>query len=519
MTLQRLLRFFLIRRYGQIITMLSVTLLAGEFLNGLLFLPLFSLCAEGDCTEGDDTGNPEEDTDISSSPGTCACCESSCSDCCECGSTDGTPTPSSPFLCTWNGKEFVFENDVVVAPRSFHSSPETGKAAYGAKRISDTYFIKNAKDVDGMIRLALKEIEPEETFIDRIALERVVYRNDFFLASNPSHSGAYLLKKKEAANHRGIETIELRRGGVAETGISNTYDIEGRETTLEENETIEMRATVSERTAPFVLISSRYRDWVAGAIAELESGGKKQALHSPMQVMRTGALIVMAALLWVGVGSARQAEATADQAGINTLTSHFGYRTAHADAKSLLVDYFNWTEHTFVRADVVQPRAHTKTLEALPLPTAAIGDDGSIIVRVTATKRHTVDFLSLFVPQEVKTDQELPKETLTLAKAHHNRLDGDLTETLTKNTPGTYTHLIPGDVLELSFATGVHNVDSDTESILRITLDGFYTRLSEDSKALAGNWVSKLDEDARAHLEGMYSLRDYHLSNRQSVKI
>jgi hypothetical protein len=522
MTLQQALYSFCVGRYGRMILAVSAGLLAGDISHGLLFLPLFALCAGGsDCgCAGGGTGEGTGGTGgASSSPGTCACCESTCSDCCECGANSAS---SSPFLCTWNGKQFVFENDVVVAPRSLQNSPEEGKAAYEAERISDTYFIKNVNSAGNPIRLALKEIEPEETFIDRIALERVSYPTDSFLASNPSHSGAYLFKKTDAANRRGVATIELRRGATVETGVSSAYGSEGTETTLEEGETIEMRATVEGRTAPFVLLSSRYRDWVAGTIVALEAGMKKQTYRSPMQMVRAGVLIVMTALLWIGMGTTRHADAQ-DQGNINTLTSHFGYRTAHADApptasKSLLVDYFDWKEHRFVRADIIQPRAHTKTLEALPLPLAAVGGDRSVIVRVTATKRHTVDLLSLFVPQIVTTDKELSKETLTLTKAHHSRVEGELAGALNSNTPGVYTHLVPGDVLELSFAGGTHAASLEEESALRITFDGFYSRLSASSEALAGDWVSKLDADARTHLEGMYALREYHLPNRQPVK-
>ncbi|MFA5841967.1 MAG: hypothetical protein WC835_03350, partial [Candidatus Paceibacterota bacterium] len=94
------------------------------------FLPLMALCAGGDCSGGCGSGDAGDGGDGSSS------------------------VSSTPFLCTWNGEKYCFENDFLFGkPTSLFADKNIGIAAYERGGVvGDLYKIQNLfKPKDGRL--------------------------------------------------------------------------------------------------------------------------------------------------------------------------------------------------------------------------------------------------------------------------------------------------------------------------------------------------------------------------------
>lgn len=489
---------------------------------GMAFIPIFAGPGGGECGCGDGGGDGAGGgggggSDCSSGCNTADCTAGECSS--GCGS-------STPFLCVWDGKRYVFENDVLVAPKTLRNSRAVGQREYEAGEItSDTYRIeqKLVPDADGLLRLALKEVEPEESYIDSLSLTRVVAPQDALLLSNPDHGQLQAFSRREVESLSGVTEVRavLRRGS-AHIALGTNPQAQEGELMLDPGEILEVSGTISgEDASPFVLIRSRYRDWTAGTIAGLEVSRAK-LLRSPWSVRtaakfagQTTVLAALSGLLWFGGLTQRNGDGARDAATL--LGAHYSVPAAHADAcHSLIVEYFAWDTVTYKQVAVVQPRHYRATLEAAALPSEAVSKTGQVRVRITATKRHAVSLASLFVA-DTRYEDSLQREALALVSARNEQTGEDSTPVVTQRNSGEYLHLLPSDVIELRFASGRQEVPEGYIASYALETAGFYTPLSREGRQRAGDWVPRLDAEARSWLEEMYVLGDYRKSDRRPV--
>lgn len=513
------------RRTLPILIVLGITgvLFLDQVSGAMLSFLFFPLTADGSADSDSDSDSDSGDSD---SGDCCGCeCGSSSTDCgpgdCGCGSGGGTQ-PSSPFLCVWNGSRFEFENDLLVGPASFYRTYEEGMQQYRPiEQDRDMYLLdKLTADKDGTIALQIKEIEPEESFIDSLSLKRLTYAAHEKLLPRPDHRGFYVFNKDEFLTQRGIKEINVHITGRENDWINTDPIKSGPERTLDDNESIDINAQITlTDKPPVLLISSRYRDWVAGEIPMIEGTATKRfTILSPWVIVRKSILFSVAILLWFfGHGAVDSDKSDS----ISTLAQGFGLRAAHADApggggsKSLIIEYYSPATERYARITTVHPRYAKAQVEAIPLPEEAVGANNIATLRITATKRHAVDMISLFVPSSVNTQESLTTEELQLSHAYLERTNEESKDTL-RDTTSVFVHTVPGDTLNISFkSTPPDNVDGVQHAYL-LTVDGFYTNLSYAGKELAGNdWVAKLDPQARNQLSNMYTLGDYRRANRQ----
>ena len=152
-------------------------------------------------------------------------------------------------------------------------------------------------------------------------------------------------------------------------------------------------------------------------LSTLENGAsfsEKVSLLSPRGVLQVTVLVLLAGVVWVSgitdkLGRGTQENNTANDT--RTLADTFGIPIARADAgagKSLLVEsYFDWDEGNFKLVEIIHPRCKNYSTHAIALPEKAISKTGEVRVRISATKRHYVNAVSLFAPRRSLDEREL----------------------------------------------------------------------------------------------------------------
>jgi len=472
---------------------------------------------------------------------------------CGCGNA-GRGATSTPFLCTWNKEKFVFENDFLFGkPTSSFDSVEEGEKAYEAGLIEgDLYKIKNELFLENKkLKFQIKEIEPEESFIDCLSLFHVTYPKEGELVVDSKFKDFFVFKREALEKAEGIESqvvfdnFDKNINNKITTTLNTLDGVE--ETNVHEmmtDDVLKIKGVVKKehQTKPlFFLLGSHYRDWTLGEIFDSNSGYKDilkdevlgaftQGSRSPLEILRVGAkavaLVVVLSVVWVtgftqNVFQARTGPS--DDADSKRLAVSFGARDALADVprpprpprnrKSLVIEY--WNGSIFKEIDVIQPRYYQPNIDAISVPKEAILDNGEVVIQVTATKRHNVSSALLVSPKEY-----LPYEIEELkpTKVFHKRENLDHTETIEKEGSKQYLHTIPADVVDIEFEQPQQkNVSPLRTEAYLMKSKGFYVPATEASQRTAGNWVEKLDPEAREWLKQMYSLKDYEESDRKPI--
>lgn len=183
---------------------------------------------------------------------------------------------STPFLKTWNGKKFVYENDFLFGkPRSFFRNLQEGIKAYESGEITpDLYKIQNnIKLRNGNFVAQIKEIEPEESYIDHLSLSRVVYPKNAELIIDSKFEKIHVFEKKALERLEGVisQGVTLNGENVSSV-VGNTKNIwkkmgDDDGYMLHAGEYIEIEGKVKDRNQnAYLLLRAHYRDWTAGEI-------------------------------------------------------------------------------------------------------------------------------------------------------------------------------------------------------------------------------------------------------------
>ncbi|TXH02067.1 MAG: hypothetical protein E6R05_04690 [Candidatus Moraniibacteriota bacterium] len=473
------------------------------FLSDPGLLPLIALCA---CGDSGDSGDSSGDT------------------------AHGT----TPFLCVWNGKRFQFENDVLYGkPTSVFNSPEIGRMYYERGMVTgDLYRIKAPLvPVTGSFRFQIREIEPEESFIDYLALSRVTYPKEGELVTDSNLEDFYVFQQSDIQNRRGVTQQKV----VDHNGVDVAKKLNEEEPhIMYPNDEIVVEGKVTgERKSSlpvYFFLGSHYRDWALGEI-EIEEGvvsffrkrmqqvfAEKQSAQKVM--IGLGKTLILTLILGtmslLASSGSRTLSGDANKlSGQEQLAQVFGVPTARADivgGRSLIVDYFDGLK--FCRIDIINPRYFQKCLYAIPLPARAVQADGSIRLKIRATKRHHVTEAFLVTPEKMLPYQV---EHLALKKVWHQREQCNYTKELGQRRSGDYLHTIPADVVDVEFhiPSSKKRIEENEDYLFQAS--GYYTPTSRATQKLAGNWVQKLDPESRAVLDTLYSLRDYDAVDRKSI--
>lgn len=442
------------------------------------------------------------------------------------GDDGGGPASSTPFLCTWNGEKYCFENDFLFGkPTSLFTNKTDGIRAYEKGEVAgDMYKIQNHfKLRNGKPSFQIKEVEPEESFIDHISLLHFIHPKNTELIVDADLQSAYVFGKHNLQTKEGVAEQRFLWNGEDVSGVFGTAsalfendDTQGR--FMEpEKDIVEIEGRISDtKNDAYLILKSYYRDWTLGEVFAYAEKNRSipwrtlfGSVHTPSGFIKMGALVLT--LAFVGALSFLGSFGRVGNSSGNTindakeLVALFGTQRAHADVpatRSIIVEY--WDGNSFNTLDAYSPRYYQSALNVFHVPKVAIQKEGNIRMRMTATRRHKLIYAGLMAPD----DTIVPKvETLKITKAYSKRENKDYASVLSVKQSGEYLHMIPADVVDVEFESPSYKIADGEQDTYVFASNGVYTNLSENSRIKAGDWVSKLDPEAKDWLETMKSLQ------------
>lgn len=451
--------------------------------------------------------------------------------------SDGSVIGSTPFLCTWNGEKFVYENDFLFGnPTSLVRNAEEGMELYENKTIiPDLYRLQNdVRLKDGCFIAQIREIEPEESFIDHFSLLRVVYprSTEIIVDSKLQHVHAFEKGALETLEGVTRQNITLNGTDVSSTVgnqknlFAKTHDQDGYFISAGDD-VIEIRGRVENKNNNvYLLLRAHYRDWTLGEI--FNTAKARQYIPANEFFKTSPKILVKGLFLFVPIAilSAVTAVGSLLRSGTpdvvmqeaEKLARSFKIPRAHADipppppppGRSLVVEY--WNGATFEKTEVFSSiRYYQPSLNTIAIPAKAIQSSGDVRLRITATHRHKIHFAGLVAPRK---HPAVRTERFSVKSAFHKRERKDYAEVLNVQYSGKYLHTIPADVADVSFEVGEPNISLEEQCAYVLQAGGVYTYANEETQRKAGDWVSKLDPEAQSFLQETYEL--YARSSRNA---
>lgn len=160
---------------------------------------------------------------------------------------------STPLLKSWNGSRYTVENDFLFgSPISFFTSRAGGEAALQEPTFSgDKYLLQNLQvDANGQAKLLIKEIEPEESFYEKIQLRTL---------STNSKQNVYVTH--DYGDALVFDAEEQRKGALK---ITSDIPEEPGDITLKKGDSLYFKVKKREGNSNYLLINSYFRDWILG---------------------------------------------------------------------------------------------------------------------------------------------------------------------------------------------------------------------------------------------------------------
>lgn len=458
------------------------------------------------------------------------------------------PSNSTPFICVWDGQQYVYENDFLFGkPGTFFGNASDGKVWYEAGGIGHDYYkIQTHPNIEnGLLRFQIKEVEPEESYIDYLSMLSVVSPIGSTVVVDSNHNKYTAFDTTEIENRHGIRSErislngkEVETGLLDGDGVLNGTPGDSEDHTMAPGDYIEAEASVDISSGGedlYVFIRSHFRDWVASEFSSLldetlnvHKKGIKDELRETVRALSTRmfvqsiARIPVLLVALVIVSAASLFQYSAGQRTSNNLNQSLipvvenTIPSAHAShptgCNSLVVEYYDGTSFVFV--DVIEPRFYRPTTEAVKIPKEAIAKNGKVRIKITSTKYHRVWGVALAKPERTHSTRF---EKLLLKTAYHLKEQKDYTAILNSQRNGEYMHLIPGDVVDIEFADSTKAFGSGEKREFVLVAGGIYTPLSKEVELELGNWIAELDAEAREWLKHKYSLKNYQQKDRAPV--
>jgi hypothetical protein len=432
-------------------------------------------------------------------------------------SSSGRTGSSTPFLKTWNGVRFEHENDFLFGkPQTAFDDYASGIAAYQLGLGGDTYVLQNNVVAEGdTIKMRIHEIEPEESYLDSLALAAVDLQTGEHLVADGNLRGLYVFDTNKTTTVSTADVQHVSQRGdmhpatLAYSSLQSTTP--GPETTLKTGDELVLkvpRASLTNQTDDlYILVDSHYRDWTLGAevpFTNLEQFSIQLATLGRRVATTTAGVAVLAAG-YVGISHTKLDEVV--QKALVAQPAHADYQQGREHShgggqqgsggygygnRSLLV--FAQAGDQLTHLETIFPRYVQASQEVVKVPKEIINHltDEYLILRIRATKKHIVRAAFAFL-----ATARVPKaQPLTLTSAYHQREQRDYaTDLSTKNN--TFLRTEPADVVDLAFATPAPAPAGTTRRYL-LTANGFYTKLSQATKKKLGtSWYHKLDRDDR----------------------
>jgi len=438
---------------------------------------------------------------------------------------------STPFLLTWNGTHFVHENDFLFGkPNTAFSSYAEGLNAYDNGIGGDTYLLKNEvkADSEGNLKFQIREIEPEESYIDKFELSALDLKaNEHFIVDGNLEDSYIFDTEKTVVPDQTLTHYHVKQNTFLKTDSAyrTLTPQTGESITLQTGDELILEiptAKLNKDQDVYILVDSHYRDWTLGGSVPFSAFERFQigSLALGRSTITTAAgVAIIATAVFAGATNPSALERLvkvpytyadvppppppppppADPCPICNLVfssddanscqicrNNNGGSSGNWGGRSLVISAGDTLTQTYLQT--LFPRYVQASQEVVRIPREIIENlkETLLTVRVKATKKHKV--LAAFVFQGTATAPEL--RPLKLTSAVHRRTGQNHSEDLSvKNN--TLLQTIPGDIVDITIKD-VPLTPSTTRRYV-LTTNGFYTKMSPTTKKMIGlKWLSRL---------------------------
>lgn len=416
-------------------------------------------------------------------------------------------TVSTPFLRVWDGRKFVLENDFLFGkPNTCFINKEVGEGQYKSGAIGgDTYVLQtDPVGSDGLLKMQIREIEPEESFIDRLSLLSIDLSPEEHLVANGSLKEFHIFDRDKSRTVSEREVYLSRAGTTTLDPVKLAYDSlgngRGRGLVLHTGDEMILRvpvAQVNHAEDLFILIDSHHRDWSLGGAVPFT---KLEKLNMRVRSMTrssfnfaAGMAVLVGGLLGFFTRESGPIPYTyADVPHDPGTPGGCVGPNCWPGSRSLVVSVNDGQSSTYL--ETIFPRYAQASQEVVRIPRDFLSSlkGAFFTVSIRATKKHKVRAAFVFN----STPLEKVANPLRLASAFHRRLQVEIGDRLIKQD-GRFTETIPGDVIDLAWRSDRPVAAGQTRRFI-LKADGFYTSLSESTKKLIGpDWYSRLERTDR----------------------
>jgi|GEM_PF-2370641 len=417
---------------------------------------------------------------------------------------------STPFLMVWNGENYAHENDFLFGkPNTAFADYKSGLKAYAEGIGGDTYLLSSALKVNeqGELKLQIRELEPEESFIDQFELFSLDLKKSehYVVDGNLTDSYVFDASLAKIVSSHVVQHFHKSQNTFTEAKITNPNLAGGesdQEITMQKDDELVItipKSAINDKSDTFILVDSYYRDWSIG----------NQVPFSLLERFSIGSMALGRTLATTAAGITLLATAAVTSIFANdtqqNLQKLVAVPYAHADfpytgpggtvGRSLVVSVQDGSIHTYLQT--LFPRYVQASQEVVRIPKKIINSlKGEFLtVRVKATKKHKVR--SAFVFSGKAQPPELTPLTIESAVA---RADNSDYSTRLAKKDGDFLATVPGDVVDLTIKDSAKQPDTTRRYVLKAK--GFYTRLSAKTyHTIGANWINSLSNDDRRLLK------------------
>lgn len=398
-----------------------------------------------------------------------------------------TPSSACPHVAYFDGDAFKIENDFLPGDfkHPLYASALIRSLALDPHRTPDLLrFTQIPGRQNGAITLRFEELEPEESFVNRVRLLRAIHASDEeiiidadthapFVVNRTAVERDLLLPSRAIWNER-VDITERFR-----TTEHLWHDIpEAHDAPIPRDDVLDFVFDGLSSASATLIIRAVHRDWVAGEASPswLATFGSLAPAHA---LRRAATLAAGAFMFWHQDASVSSA----------LLPIIFGVQAP--GEKSIHFSYKD-RDGAFRPVSVLKPRNIRHSTEQVRLPAHAVHPDGTLTVRAAFTRRHRLSFIGAIQGMAARSPR---LEILKPIRAHHSRL-GDVRAAIVKEG-GARVHFIPGDVAEAAFEDPTSSLEAGERETYLFQSSGYYMPLRPKYKKIAGDWSSRLLPEAR----------------------
>jgi len=419
---------------------------------------------------------------------------------------------STPFLAYSDGKKFIIENDILFGkPKSYYPVYRIARSLYEDGRIYPDLYKINApiRPHGGKLRFQIQEIEPEESYFSWLELLRVIHPENSEVVVDSEFKKYYVVEKSvfeknvilpaSVTTSSGQDVTEkFSKKGASWRDSSKTDDA----SFLNSGQEIEMIFRgLKHGEIPHLVMKSWYRDWVLG----MERDWQEERSVSSYPLVKSKMFVKMAAVATAVFGVWFFEKLGFNGSALILTPMVFGTQGGCC----LVVEYRD-ASGEYERVAVADVRSWKMNTEVIEFPMQAIMENGEMRVRIRSSKKHALGFLGVIQERDLKkSSRAFTEEKLQLERAHHNRLDRDVVGVLSKTRKGEYVQTIPGDTVNLEFRASGKIPNKDEKETYLFRASGFYSALRDENARIAGDWRSRIPDEAKERLASLVSLRDY----------